>query len=282
MTPTGVDFVAAMSDVLSIPGAHYGADDCPHRCNPELWPHCEDCSGSVTAAARRLGLAWANDCLGSFAIAKLGYAAHGVIPYSVAIWKPGALLTQGINQGRGGIPGEDHGHIGMAVGDGIHTLEARGHFAGIGMFYASALHWDGCYFPPGVDMDAVGPSPTPNLPAYAPGTLEDDLMTTIALPASNATPAGQHGIARAVRGAFNFVLLEAGGRLEGDVLIAGSSPTDKRRHYWKPQPKDLFPGSTIFDVQDLRPIGVEAIEAIYARPDSTLDTFMVRIPTPAK
>lgn len=223
--PTGLDLANAQRAVLTIPGAHYGSWDCPHRCNPELWPHCEDCSGSLTAALRNIGIDWGG-CLGSFEQARICYAAGGLIPFSVARVTPGALLCQGINQGRGGIPGVDPGHIGVSAGDGLHSYEARGHTAGIGIFRIDSLVWTGCYRARNITYGAA-PAPTPQ--PVPPLAVKDD-NDMISMPNTHLTPAGRVATARPIP-SRNLVLLEDGARVDGDMPVAGA-PASTR--WWAP------------------------------------------------
>lgn len=261
--PTGLDLVRAMSAVLSIPGAHYGADDCPDRCHPEFWPHCEDCSGSICAAVRRAGPDWG--CLGSFAIAQKCHAAGPGVPFDVAVNTPGMMGFQGINEGQGGRPGVDHGHVVLFPGDGVHSLEARGHWSGIGLFVAASLVYDWCGFPP--DFTRVGkPSVAVPMPPLA---MEEDAMTMVAI---KPMPNGEIATARPVKN-FNFVLLESGARLKGDVAINDGTG----RHWWAPPANVRVPGWQIIDVADGRAIGRQSIFARYGFPNGDTGTYEAQI-----
>lgn len=97
------------------------------RCDP-LSSGYADCSGAVVAAARHVGVTI--DCTGSFAISRMCHAAGTGIGTDEARNTRGALLFLGENEGQGGIPGVDPGHIATSSGDGT-IVEARNHNAGI-------------------------------------------------------------------------------------------------------------------------------------------------------
>lgn len=263
MTVTGHDYVAAHLHAVTIPGAYYG--QCASRCFPENWPHCTDCSGSTSAALRYVGLG-ENGCEGSFAQARRCYAAGTEMSVDEAFHTAGAWVFEGINNGRGGIPGQDPGHIGTSVGDGLHSIEARGHWAGIGVFRIDSLVWSGAGMPPGV-AKVTGAPPGVTIPPLA--VQEDDTMTTIALPGHvGATPSGRYATARPVK-AFNFVLLENGARLAGDIATADNTG----RHWWAPPPSAHVPGWQILDIADLRPLGRQSIAVLFGFPNGEAGTY---------
>lgn len=260
--PSGHDVVATAVAILNTPGIHY--DQCGSRCFPENQPHCVDCSGLVSAVDRRIGLD--HGCEGSFAQMRRVYDAGTQLDIETALHTPGAVLAEGINNGRGGIPGQDPGHIGISVGDGTHSLEARGHWAGTGTFFARSLHWTGAGILPGVTA-AAGPAPAP----IPPITLEDP-MTMIVLPRKPNTPVGRDATARPVK-AFNFVLLEDGARLDGDQPVAGSGD----RHWWAPHAGQV-PGWQLIDIADLRPAtGEKALAVRYGYPNGDSGTYRANI-----
>lgn len=157
--PTGQDVVNTAVTLLH--GAHYCA--CEHRCYPENWPHEVDCSGLITADRRHLGLIPATQCDGSFQIMRDVYAAGLQSTLDVARHTPGMVIARGINNGRGGRPGIDPGHIGFTVGDGVHSLEARGHWAGVGLFNIDSLDWSGAGYLPGVNYGPAVPGAPPEV-----------------------------------------------------------------------------------------------------------------------
>lgn len=272
--PTGADVVRTAARIVAQPGLRYGSFDCTDRCHPNL-SGCCDCSGLTSDTLALLGVG--QGCEGSFAQSRRFHAAHTGLPYSQAIWTPGAFGFQGINEGQGGIPGKDEGHVGIFVGDGIHTLEARSHFAGVGMFYAASLRWDWCGMPVGVTRagSSAQPSPTPNAPAASGLTATEETTTMIALPPSATTPKGEVGTARAVP-ELNLVLLESGGRLDGDVPVAGDKSGTK--HYWAPPASAAVPGWHLLGIADMRPVtGEHAIVARFGFPNGDTGTYKTAI-----
>lgn len=269
MTITGHDVVAVALRTLQISGVHYGSFDCADRCQPNLWPHCMDCSGFTSYVLNSLGVG--DGCEGSFAQSRRCHAAGTGLNIEIALGTPGAMLFQGVNEGQGGTPGVDPGHVGFALGDGEHSLEARGHWSGVGMFYARSLVWQYAAMPPGVSR-ASAPSPKP-LPNPSPVTpLGGIHMGMIALPAQPATLKGRVPTARAVPG-FNFVLLEDGGRLKGDVPVKAGDP---QRHWWAPPKEHQIPGWQIIDVADMRP-HLNALAVRYAYPNGDSGTYIAEI-----
>jgi len=117
----------------------YGSWDCSDRCNPER-SGCADCSGLVCAALRNQGVDVG--CLGSFELARICYSKGGLIPTGVNEY--GSLLFMGINQGRGGIPGVDPGHVGTDLGNG-YVVHALSHKWGILVTPKSWVNWSGHY-----------------------------------------------------------------------------------------------------------------------------------------
>ncbi len=104
-------------------------------------------------------------------------------------------------------------------------------------------------------------------------------MTMIALPTTKYTPPGQVPTAIPAPG-FNFVLLESGARLVGDVPV-DKTGHDHTRHWWAPPPEAQVPGWQIVDIADLRqyPEHKEnAIVVTYANPDgSRAGTYKAQI-----
>lgn len=263
---TGADVVREASALLRTPGAHY--DQCASRCEVWQWPHCVDCSGLTSATLNQLGLN--EGCTGSFQQSIESHRVGGGLPFSVAINTPGAFAWEGINQGQGGVPGRDPGHVGIFVGDGTHTLEARGHWAGIGLFFARSLVWDYCGMMPGVTR-ADGPIPVPlphPLPPHPPQITQEDSVSMVALPNSAVTQTGREASARPVKG-FNFVLLEDGGRVQGDVQI------DAQRHWWAPTPAERPPGSQLIDC--MKSLDGKFLVARYGFPNGDAGTYRTAI-----
>src|SRR6185369_3756149 len=112
-----------------------------------------------------------------------------------------------------------------------------------GVFNAGSLRWDWAAKVPNVTYG--GSNPTVPVPVLSTKRLEKNL-TMIALTPTAGTQAGRVASARPVP-EFNFVLLEDGGRLQGDVQI------DAHRHWWAPPNLNKeIPGAQIIDVADLR------------------------------
>ncbi len=279
--PTGTDVVREALKVFAIPGVHYGSWDCPHRCSPDVAPHCVDCSGLTSYVLNKLGLN--EGCTGSFLQAIECHRAGTGMSIDQAFRTPGALLFQGKNEGQGGIPGKDPGHVGISAGDNVHSLEARGHYSGVGVFQARSLIWQYAAMPVGVTAAHPIPNPPPGpqpppMPIPSP-VQEDRPMTMIALPTTKYTPPGQVPTAIPAPG-FNFVLLESGARLVGDVPV-DKTGHDHTRHWWAPPPEAQVPGWQIVDIADLRqyPEHKEnAIVVTYANPDgSRAGTYKAQI-----
>lgn len=273
MTVTGSDVVRVASQLLATRGAHY--DQCGSRCTVWLWPHCVDCSGLTSATLNQLGLN--EGCTGSFQQAIESHRNGIGLSLDDALNTPGAFLWQGINQGQGGIPGVDDGHVGIAVGDGVHSLEARGHWAGIGLFIARSLVWDYQGMMPNVSrINPPRPAvPLHPLPAIAP--TEDDPMSMVPLPNTKATPAGRDASARPVK-AYNFALLEDGGRVVGDMPVDPAHPGGPRR-WWAPAPQShggpLPVASQLIDVMISR--DGKSLVARYGYPNGDAGTYATPI-----
>lgn len=263
--PTGHDYVAAALETLRIPGIHY--DQAPTRCSPQIWPHATDCSGLTSRCDDLVGLF--HGCEGSFAQMRRAYAAGTQMSIEEAFRTPGAWLAEGVNNGRGGVPGRDPGHIGISVGDNYHSLEARGHWAGTGLFVARSLVWTGAGMPPGVSRGTVVPPPPPPPVPHPNPLLEDDPMGMIALPATHDTVAGRVPTARVVK-AMNFVLLEDGAHL------AGATRIDAHRHWWAPASGQV-PGWQIIDIADLRPFNRQELAVRYGYPNGDAGTYIATI-----
>ena len=283
--PTGLDVVREALKVFAIPGVHYGSYDCPHRCRPDQYPHCVDCSGLTSYVLNTLGLN--EGCTGSFEQSIECHRAGTGMSIDDAFRTPGALLFQGINEGQGGVPGRDPGHVGISMGDNLHSLEARGHWSGVGVFYARSLIWQYAAMPVGVSRQPI-PQPLPPGPQPPPMPVpnlatEETNVTMVALPTTKSTPPGQVPTAIPVR-TFNFVLLESGARLIGDVAV-DKTGKDLSRHWWAPTladaPLAVRTGWQIQDITDLRQYPEHhenAIVVTYSNPDgSRAGTYKAQI-----
>jgi hypothetical protein len=230
-----------------------------------------DCSGFTSYVLNSLGVG--DGCEGSFAQSRRCHAAGTGLAFDTALSTPGAMLFQGVNEGQGGQPGVDPGHVGFALGDGVHSLEARGHWSGVGMFVARSLVWQYAAMPPHVSR-ATAPSPPAPLPPSPVSPLGGDHMGMIALPVvPNVTLKGRVPTARAVP-SFNFVLLEDGARLKGDTPVKAGDP---QRHWWAPVPSAQIPGWQIIDVCDMRPAR-QSLAVRYGYPDGSSGTYIADLP----
>lgn len=202
------------------------------RCHPEWTGHC-DCSGLLCWAQNKVGIPY--PCTNSWEMAKQGHREWLGISVEEAFHTPGAWLIQGANQGQTNI--NNHGHIGMSAGDGHHTLEARGRYAGVGVFWLSSLRWDYAMIPPGINRVSAAPPPKP-IPKP-----KDNPMGMLVLPNTKTTPIGRGATARADT-KHNRVALEDGARLVGDH----ASDAGKSERWWAPPADAAIPGWTIVDV----------------------------------
>lgn len=150
----GIELVRAFDTLIATYHPHYGF---ANRCRPDQWPHQCDCSGTTTYLLNRVGIA--HGCDGSFAQAREIHAHGSRLTIEQAAHTPGAFLFRGINEGQGGIPGVDHGHVGISRGDGLHSLEGRSHASGVGQFNLWSLDWDYAGMWPGVTASLQQPPP---------------------------------------------------------------------------------------------------------------------------
>lgn len=162
-SPQVLAFVAFAERIANGPYRYYAGGD---RCNP-LASGLSDCSGLVVASARAAGVTI--DCTGSFSLAQRCHAAHTGVSLDVARATRGALLFKGINEGQGGRPGIDSGHVAISEGDGT-TVEARNSRAGILFGPFDGRGWDYAGLPPWFPMTVAGPLPAPPSPKVDPGS----------------------------------------------------------------------------------------------------------------
>lgn len=138
----------------------------PGRCHPDQSGY-SDCSGFTSFGMNQAGIPW--DCDGSFDQARRGHQAGTGLSIDEARHTRGAWLFEGMNEGQGGIPGVDPGHVSTSLGDG-RTVEARGHSSGVGIFTFDSLRWDWACKPPGLGGFDQQPAPNPG-----PGTPQEAL-----------------------------------------------------------------------------------------------------------
>lgn len=132
----------------------------PGRCDP-LNSGYADCSGQVVASYRHIGFDMV--CTGSFQLAIWAHQEHRGISYDQARSTRGALCWIGINEGQGGVPGRDPGHIGWSLGNGL-TCEARNSRVGIVIADFDWRGWDYFALPPFLNYSAVVEPEQPEKP----------------------------------------------------------------------------------------------------------------------
>lgn len=176
-----------------------------------------------------------------------------------------------------GVPDQ---HIEIVLQDGGGAIQTIGGNTGDSVAYRTRQRQNVVGFV-ALDIDVLSPAPS-NAPLNF--TTRENPMGMIALPATNATPAGKTPTARAVGGDFNFVLLENGGRLIGDQPVDPSGK-DRTRHYWLPPLADRIPDASIIDTADLRGGGPgqppeNAIVATFVDPSGAIQTYKASIAVP--
>ena len=109
----------------------YGADPPASNANPAAF----DCEGLVRWAAARVGISMPMGATAQY----LYLRDHGTtMSVQQALHTPGALLFHFSHEPKnlGDIPAD--GHVAISVGDGVHTIEARGHAYGTNVFANAA------------------------------------------------------------------------------------------------------------------------------------------------
>jgi hypothetical protein len=162
--PTADQYVAPLIEQVRR-GIYYS--QAGGRCRPDIYGYA-DCSGFTCYGMMKAGVDLG--CTGSFALARIGHAQNRGISIDQARRTRGAWLFRGINQGQGGEPGVDPGHIATSLGNG-NTIEARGHIAGVGVFPFDSLTWDWACLPVGLTGFGTAPTAqvsTPSSPVAVP------------------------------------------------------------------------------------------------------------------
>jgi cell wall-associated NlpC family hydrolase len=116
-----------LSTALSQAGKPYvwGASASPTDPNPKAF----DCSELTKWAAARVGVTIPDVASAQY----LSLRDHNaLIPVDQALHTPGALLFHFDHEPKSGA--DSSGHVAISVGDGIHTIEARGHAYGTNVF----------------------------------------------------------------------------------------------------------------------------------------------------
>ena len=199
------------------------------RCDP-LRSGYADCSGLVVASLRRVGIAI--ESTGSFALARMGHAADAGLSITEGRRTRGALCYIGTNEGQGGRPGIDPGHVAISRWDGT-TVEARNRRAGIGIFDYDNRGWDWVGRNHWTSTTPTPPEPTPTPPPEEAEVM-DIVAVTKAAAALNEQPFGWLDTAtRRVWSLYGFVIAWDGvsddATLRGDhdpqyMLVPGGAP----------------------------------------------------------
>ena len=260
---TGLDLVHAELQLIN--NVHPWYSQLGDRCHPDWTHHC-DCSGLQCWALNHVGVGF--PCSNSFAMAQYGHQ-HGLgISREKAATTPGTWFVIGANEGQTDF--NNHGHIGLLVGDGVHTIEARGHIAGVGVFTLSSLGWiDYFMYAPGINYktDAIPPTVTPKR-----WRGEGEM---IPLPQSHTS--GTRGAFAVADFTHNRIQLIGGGRLAGDQPDPHGHPGMK---YWIPPAKAWVPGMQLVGIGDGRLDAGErenVIVAAYQYPNGDIGTYRATI-----
>lgn len=152
-------FLAAAYGTLNIPGIHYQV--CGTRCRPDLPPHCEDCSGTMSYALHVAKVVTPAPCMTAATLAAWCRQAGTTMSVAQAHATAGALVFLG---GTGG----EH-HVAVSTGDG-RVFAARGvhETPHIGFTPFNVDAWDSAGWPPGLArVPLSNPLPGPTSPGEA-------------------------------------------------------------------------------------------------------------------
>lgn len=147
------------------------------RCYPENYPHVCDCSGLMCAILRLLGIS--QGCISSAGFAVIGHNQNLGVSVEYAKTHAGYFLIRGPNQGMSGYGNQ--GHIGLSLAQ-RRSLEARGTYAGVGVFNADEIYWSYAMRIPRVTYNATitPPKVTPK-----PGSKEEQSVIWLPGQANN-------------------------------------------------------------------------------------------------
>jgi hypothetical protein len=140
-------------------------------------------------------------CQGSFWLASECHRHGGQLSIADGINTYGALLFMGINEGRGGVPGRDPGHVATSLGNG-YVVHALSHRHGILVTPASWCRWTGAYRNVWMTGSTPGPTPQPPPPLLhivKPPPKETGAMDIVRTPSGNG-----YYIVAADGGVFTF------------------------------------------------------------------------------
>jgi cell wall-associated NlpC family hydrolase len=122
-----------LSTALSQAGKPYvwGASASPTDPNPKAF----DCSELTKWAAERVGVTIPDVASAQYLYLKQHAA---LIPVAQALHTPGALLFHFDHEPKNLADDPSAGHVAISLGDGVHTIEARGHAYGTNVFANAA------------------------------------------------------------------------------------------------------------------------------------------------
>ena len=122
-----------LSTALSQAGKPYvwGASTSPTDPNPKAF----DCSELTKWAAERVGAKLPDVASAQYLYLK---QHNALIPVSQALHTPGALLFHFDHEPKNLADDPSAGHVAISLGDGVHTIEARGHAYGTNVFANAA------------------------------------------------------------------------------------------------------------------------------------------------
>lgn len=272
MVVRGSDLVRETMQMFNLTHPLYYSQSEPRNVPPVV--HHVDCSGLCCWAMNKCGLIYPES--NSWMMAQQGHHLGLGMSVPDALKTPGAWLIQGANEGQTDI--NSRGHIVIAVGDGIHSLEARGHTAGVGIFIAASLWWDYAMMPPGVVKDSALPAvvkPTPS------DNFDPEVEVPVWMPSSRATPTGEVATARCVP-SMNLILLEGGARVAGDHPVMKDGKPVHGKHYWTQPPSARVPGQQCVGMIDHRMNhGELALSLLMEFPNGDSGTYKTDILTAA-
>ncbi len=134
ITPTNRQYVDRLLWLINNIHPWYSQQE--PRCSPTNTHHC-DCSGFCCWGLQSLGVPY--PCSNSWNMAIDGHVRNLGISIDEALRTPGCWLIKGANEGQTDI--DSIGHVGASIGDGVHSAEARGTFAGVHVFEADDIEW---------------------------------------------------------------------------------------------------------------------------------------------
>lgn len=173
---TGLDVVKKALWTIDTYHPTYNSRIGEKRCHPDQWPHVCDCSGFICFILAQLGIGVG--CTNSAWFAQIGHQQGLGVSDAYARTHPGCLLIRGPQEGQQGYG--NLGHIGVGMGNGNpfwmgNSAEARGTYAGVGLFEADDIAWSYRMKAPGVTYELVAPTPPP-IVVKPPAPTEEEEM----------------------------------------------------------------------------------------------------------